>query len=72
MPKTTQVCEELPPLPVGSIDVDTMIAAIKAGKTGEEAIAAALHVPAIADPEPTPEPAPEPAPVPVSDADPGA
>lgn len=54
-------CDVLPPLPCGSIEVDVMCAALKAGKTGEEAIAAALVVPAEPelpiDPE-TPAPSP--------------
>lgn len=41
---------EMPDLPVGSIDFDKLSRALAAGKPGEEAVAAALHVP-----EPAPE-----------------
>lgn len=42
MAKTPQpVCAELPPLPPVSIDVTALQAALEAGKSGEEAIAAA-------------------------------
>lgn len=79
MPKTTPVCEELPPLPSGCIDVDTMLAAIDGGATGNEAVAAALVAPktdAVSLPVPAPEPAsatePAPAPASQSDAEDGA
>lgn len=52
------VCEVLPPLPSGSIEVDALVAAIKSGASGEEAIAAATASPAAA-PAPASNPAPE-------------
>lgn len=41
MAKTPEVAAELPPLPPTSIDFDALQEALRVGKSGEEAIAAA-------------------------------
>lgn len=44
MAKQPEVAAELPPLPATSIDHDALQAALLAGKSGEEAVAAAVAV----------------------------
>ncbi len=56
------VAETIPSLPAKSVDFDALQAALRAGKSGEEAVKAAT----VKKPEPAPVPAAEPDPAPAT------